>query len=160
MAPAQGRHAQIEKCNCFLRFAHAHRRSHTVTNGRKCLTYEGWRSPVARNCAQSRRGERSQTDSLRGPSVKIGTMQRRLAWPLRKDDTHKSRSGTVFLRFAHAHRRPQTVTNVTRSVNSVPSDHTRTSLPCALIKHTTEFDRCVAFPHPTTVEDRKSKPTR
>ena len=28
-------------------------------------------------------------DSLRGSSVKIGTIQRRLAWPLRKDDTHK-----------------------------------------------------------------------
>ena len=26
-----------------------------------------------------------------GTSVKIGTIQRRLAWPLRKDDTHKSR---------------------------------------------------------------------
>ena len=33
-----------------------------------------------------------QLDSLRGSSVKIGTIQRRLAWPLRKDDTHKSRS--------------------------------------------------------------------
>ena len=32
------------------------------------------------------------SDSLRGSSVKIGTIQRRLAWPLRKDDTHKSRS--------------------------------------------------------------------
>ena len=32
------------------------------------------------------------TDSLRRSSVNIGTMQRRLAWPLRKDDTHKSRS--------------------------------------------------------------------
>ena len=31
-------------------------------------------------------------DSLRGSSVKIVTMQRRLAWPLRKDDTHTSRS--------------------------------------------------------------------
>ena len=31
-------------------------------------------------------------DSLRGPCVKFGTIQRRLAWPLRKDDTHKSRS--------------------------------------------------------------------
>jgi hypothetical protein len=39
-------------------------------------------------------------DSLRGSSVKIGTIQRRLAWPLRKDDTHKSRS--VNSRF-HAH---------------------------------------------------------
>ena len=31
-------------------------------------------------------------DSLRGSSVKIGMIQRILAWPLRKDDTHKSRS--------------------------------------------------------------------
>ena len=31
-------------------------------------------------------------DSLRGSSIKLGTMQRRLAWPLRKDDTHTSRS--------------------------------------------------------------------
>ena len=43
-----------------------------------------------------RDGERSKIkrhkDSLRRSSVKIGTIQRRLAWPLRKDDTHKSRS--------------------------------------------------------------------
>ena len=31
-------------------------------------------------------------DYLRGSSDKIGTIQRRLTWPLRKDDTHKSRS--------------------------------------------------------------------
>ncbi|KAK1428601.1 hypothetical protein QVD17_17440 [Tagetes erecta] len=31
---------------------------------------------------------------LRGTSDKIGTIQRRLAWPLRKDDTHKSRNGS------------------------------------------------------------------
>jgi hypothetical protein len=37
------------------------------------------------------------SDSLRGSSVKIGTIQRRLAWPLRKDDTHKSRSVNHFL---------------------------------------------------------------
>ena len=35
-------------------------------------------------------------DSLRGSSDKIGTIQRRLAWPLRKDDTHKSRSVPSF----------------------------------------------------------------
>ena len=35
---------------------------------------------------------RAVMDSLRGSSVKIGTIQRRLAWPLRKDDTHKSKS--------------------------------------------------------------------
>lgn len=29
-------------------------------------------------------------------SDKIGTIQRRLAWPLRKDDTHKSRNGPDF----------------------------------------------------------------
>ncbi|EOY18062.1 Uncharacterized protein TCM_042718 isoform 2 [Theobroma cacao] len=31
-----------------------------------------------------------------GTSDKIGTIQRRLAWPLRKDDTHKSRNGGQF----------------------------------------------------------------
>ena len=31
-------------------------------------------------------------DSLRGSYVKIGTIQKRLAWPVRKDDTHNSRS--------------------------------------------------------------------
>ena len=36
-------------------------------------------------------------DSRRGSSVKIGTIHRRLAWPLRKDDTHKSRSVNNFL---------------------------------------------------------------
>ena len=41
-------------------------------------------------------------DSLRGSSVKIGTIQRRLAWPLRKDDTHKSRSVNNFLDITHA----------------------------------------------------------
>ena len=30
-------------------------------------------------------------------AVKIGTIQRRSAWPLRKDDTHKSRSVNIFL---------------------------------------------------------------
>ena len=30
--------------------------------------------------------------SLRGSSVELGTKQRRFAYPLRKDDTHKSRS--------------------------------------------------------------------
>ena len=39
----------------------------------------------------------SKSDPLRRSSVKIGTIQRRLAWPLRKDDTHKSRSVSHFL---------------------------------------------------------------
>ena len=30
-------------------------------------------------------------EPLRGSSVKIGTIQRRLAWPLRKDDAHNPR---------------------------------------------------------------------
>ena len=36
-------------------------------------------------------------DSLPRSSDKIGMIQRRLAWPLRKDDTHKSRSIPSFL---------------------------------------------------------------
>ena len=37
-----------------------------------------------------------RSDLLRESSVKIGMIQRRLAWPLRKDDTHKSRSVNNF----------------------------------------------------------------
>jgi len=42
-------------------------------------------------------------DPLRRSSVKIGTIQRRLAWPLRKDDTQKSRmvSNFFFLLLVH-----------------------------------------------------------
>ncbi|PWA63038.1 FBD-like protein [Artemisia annua] len=36
-----------------------------------------------------------------GTSDKIGTIQRRLAWPLRKDDTHKSRNGPNFFLRVH-----------------------------------------------------------
>ena len=36
--------------------------------------------------------QRSLKDTLRGSSAKLGTIQRRLAWPLRKGGTHKSRS--------------------------------------------------------------------
>ena len=46
------------------------------------------------------------TDSLRGSSDKIGTIQRRLAWPLRKDDTHKSRSVPSFYLSLEASCRP------------------------------------------------------
>ena len=46
-------------------------------------------------------------DSLRGSSVKIGTIQRRLAWPLRKDDTHKSRSVNNSLHFRRAALAPR-----------------------------------------------------
>ena len=32
------------------------------------------------------------SDSLQGSSAKLGAIQRIFAWPLHKDDTHKSRS--------------------------------------------------------------------
>ena len=35
------------------------------------------------------------SDPLRGSSVKIRTIQRRVAWPLRKDATHKSRGEII-----------------------------------------------------------------
>ena len=58
------------------------------------------RPPVGSRRAERewrQRGCQVHLDSLRGSSVKIGTIQRRLAWPLRKDDTHKSRSVNNFL---------------------------------------------------------------
>ena len=45
-------------------------------------------------------------DSLRRSSDKIGTIQRRLAWPLRKDDTHKSRSVPSFFSRSSGNCRP------------------------------------------------------
>ncbi len=38
----------------------------------------------------------SLQDSLRGSSVKIGTIQKILAWPRIKDDTHKSKGVIIF----------------------------------------------------------------
>jgi hypothetical protein len=43
-------------------------------------------------------------------SDKIGTIQRRLAWPLRKDDTHKSRNGPNFFVFTEQAKRKETIT--------------------------------------------------
>ncbi|KAH6556462.1 hypothetical protein KP509_1Z176900 [Ceratopteris richardii] len=53
------------------------------------MTSEGkdLRGPRVRSCA------RVLALVPSGTSDKIGTIQRRLAWPLRKDDTHKSRNG-------------------------------------------------------------------
>ena len=50
---------------------------------------------------------RQTMDFLGGSSVKIGTIQRRLAWPLRKDDTHKSRSVNMFKQTAPGRERRQ-----------------------------------------------------
>ena len=47
--------------------------------------------------AQLRAKNVNLLDTFRGSSAKIGTTQRRLAWPLRKDDRHKSRSVPNFL---------------------------------------------------------------
>ena len=52
----------------------------------------GWNSTVGALRKVYENKLNAASDSLRGSSVKIGTIQRRLAWPLRKDDTHKSRS--------------------------------------------------------------------
>ena len=49
------------------------------------------------DCAEKALNRKRLMDSFRGLSVKIGTIQRRLAWPLRKDDTHKSRRVDNFL---------------------------------------------------------------
>ena len=54
------------------------------------LTYTG--KPLAINNKQVSKYHITLADSLRGSSVRLGTIQTRLAWPLRKDDTHKSRS--------------------------------------------------------------------
>ena len=73
-------------------------------------------APFARRGVAGTIGERAATQSrgikgtsgqlvaelLRESSVKIGTIQRRLAWPLRKDDTHKSRKYRTFFALLRA----------------------------------------------------------
>ena len=67
--------------------------------------FEQWRCLLAQSISLTgflaRKDVLKPLDSFRGSSVKIGTIQRRLAWPLRKDDTHKSRSGNHFFTDAH-----------------------------------------------------------
>jgi len=53
-------------------------------------------------------GETYYLEPLRRSSAKIGTIQRRLAWPLRKDDTHKSRMYLFFDFFLYFVRNPYT----------------------------------------------------
>ena len=47
--------------------------------------------------SKGRLGAPAKVDSFWGSSVKIGMIQRRLAWPLRKDDMHKLRRVPNFL---------------------------------------------------------------
>ena len=71
----------------------------------------------------------SISDPLRRSSVKIGTIQRRLAWPLRKDDTHKSRSVSHFL-LHHAATNDPTATCLRRSAPCCIA-------PCCCVMHQT-----------------------
>ena len=57
----------------------------TVTITYACVCYT---NTVVTVITQHHIVQHNIMDSLRGSSVNIGTTQRRLAWPLRKDDTH------------------------------------------------------------------------
>ena len=71
---------------------------HSRPCGNHCAAKADWpgRSAV---CPGAPRAAGRRVDPLRRSSVKIGTIQRRLAWPLRKDDTHKSRMYHFFFCF-------------------------------------------------------------
>jgi hypothetical protein len=97
MAPAQGWHAQIEKSRLFL-FRHQGpaargelRESASAPRNHGVLG-----KPPDLTLGQRRLWNSKSLDSFRGTSVKIGTIQRSLAWPLRKDDTLKSRRVDYF----------------------------------------------------------------
>ena len=84
-----------------------HARSGQGQPGRNCrrpvpINLCLWAGPIITFCLHGPLLSPSILDSLRGSSVKIGTIQRRLAWPLRKDDTHKSRSVNNFFGAANA----------------------------------------------------------
>ena len=95
----------------------------------------------------------TRMDSLRGSSVNIGRIQRRLAWPLRKDDTHTSTSVNSCVitpararqthPWTHAHTRARTHTHTHTRVRrpaSTPASpqgykHTKTA-HAAICEHT------------------------
>ena len=66
-----------------------------IRKGTSGVNTNGVTANRARLCLsvlQHRNKNPRSLDSLRGSSVKLGKIRRRLAWPLRKDDTHTSRS--------------------------------------------------------------------
>jgi hypothetical protein len=62
------------------------------------LSHKGSSMHACPGQTNSRRRHFDASSSVKAVSYdKIGTIQRRLAWPLRKDDTHKSRTYHFFL---------------------------------------------------------------
>ena len=78
----------------------------------------GSASPEGRRHRCKQNTHTTHLDSLRGSSVKIGTIQRRLAWPLRKDDTHKSRSVNIFSRRENTHTHICLKPNIQKQTNT------------------------------------------
>ena len=77
-----------------------------------CCPSSGVEAHCSIACLHSFPAAASLLDSLRGSSVKIETIQRRLAWPLRKDDTHKSRSVNNFFAQCPCRRQPPAVSSL------------------------------------------------
>ena len=88
-------------------------------------------------------------DSLRGSSVKIGTIQRRLAWPLRKDDTHKSRSVNNFFAINPDNLTLENTTNATKTRQRIQTNATKQNKTRAL-KADSTLRSSRAVPHPST----------
>ena len=88
-------------------------------------------------------------DSLRGSSVKIGTIQRRLAWPLRKDDTHKSRSVNNFFAINPDNLTLENTTNATKTRQRIQTNATKHNKTRAQ-KADSTLRSSRAVPHPST----------
>ena len=78
--------------------SHKYRHTHIYTMY-TCICVPMHTGTYSRTCTYAS----TSMDSLRGPSIRIGTMQRRLAWPLLKDDTQKSRSVNNLSAHEHMH---------------------------------------------------------
>ena len=81
---------------------------------------------------------------LRKSSVKIETIHKRLAWPLRKDDTHKSRSVNIFVKVHGmgwtAVKHTRTDCTHTNEVGHSPS------LRCVFFADGAQFKKAAALP--------------
>ena len=86
---------EVDNLNFPTQQQHHHSLQHSCSNCNRILSSStSWECAEQKECANF--NVIFILDSLRGSSVKIGTIQRRLAWPLRKDDTQKSRMVSNF----------------------------------------------------------------
>jgi len=142
--------------------------SHITTTAAAMISCENHTVPMHRTISAGCTCIRSLETHTLGPffgrsSAKIGTIQRRLAWPLRKDDTHKSRMYHFFFNFlhfcatsqtnskhkqtdahTHIHTRTQPHSHTNTQKHAHAHTHTSTQVHSSMVSQCLSFSRYLA----------------